>query len=304
MSCQQLQYFLLESFAGTLNADSVPNHLRPRDSRQAAEVLQRHLIVYTEAEIDRCVQVSYEGCHRVQCDESPPVDYADTVAEFLRLLHEVRPQDDRCALVADVANHVPDGHPRPGIQPGGQFIQEDELRLVHQRQGDEHTLTLAAGQLLHVTFRLLGQAQALKQHLRVGLAVIERGKQPDGFPYSDAGRQGRSLQLDTRPLTYCPRVNLGIQPKQFHPASITPAQSGHTLHPTGLPGATGTAQAENLAALNAYGHTITRRLLPVPLNDALAGASVTHPRSRGLPFPGHPDPAPAVAASLNSADSA
>ena len=91
-------------------------------------------------------QVADQGRRGVQRHDPPVVEDGHPVAQALGLFHEMGGQHDRLAPGAHVAHQVPDGVPGLGIEAGGQLVQEDQLRIGQECQGDEQALLLPAGQ--------------------------------------------------------------------------------------------------------------------------------------------------------------
>ena len=68
----------------------------------------------------------------------------DSVAENLGLVGEVGDQDHGRPAVANPLHEVPHDSTRHWIQALRELVEEHDLRLVEERQGDEQTLPLAA----------------------------------------------------------------------------------------------------------------------------------------------------------------
>ena len=72
--------------------------------------------------------------------------------------------------------------PREGVERGERLVEQQHLRLRHQRARDRHPLRLPAGQLARPGIGLVGQADA-REHTRHLLA-------------SRIGRQIREAEAD------------------------------------------------------------------------------------------------------------
>jgi hypothetical protein len=85
------------------------------------------------------------GC--VQGDDLAVIDDGHTVAQAFRFLHEMGRQKNGRAPLANAPHLVPHGPPSLRVQAGGQLVQEDQLGVIDQRQGDKYPLFLPAGKL-------------------------------------------------------------------------------------------------------------------------------------------------------------
>ena len=89
----------------------------------------------------------------------------DALAHRVDDLLVVRGHHDRRAGAVDGVQHLHDAQRRRRIEVSGGLIGQQDLRMVHIRAGDGHTLLLTAGQLMRVVVLLTGQSHGL-QHLR------------------------------------------------------------------------------------------------------------------------------------------
>jgi hypothetical protein len=95
---------------------------------------------------------------RVEGDDPAGVDDADAVAQFLRLFHVVRRQDDCPPFSFDRADHIPEVAPCLRVKPCGRLVKEDDLRLVDEGERDRQPLLLPPRQRLHTGVALLVEA--------------------------------------------------------------------------------------------------------------------------------------------------
>ena len=96
-------------------------------------------------------------------DDAAVLDDGDAVAEALGFLHQVGGQEDGLAAVADAAHQVPDGAPRLRVEAGGELIEEDDFRIVDERERDEQALLLAAGKVHEPGIAFVGEAELFEQ---------------------------------------------------------------------------------------------------------------------------------------------
>ena len=83
---------------------------------------------------------------RVQRDELALADEADALAQF-RFVHVVRGHEHRHAFLRHGVDEAPELAAADGIDAGGRFIQEDDLRLVDDGASQGEALLPAAGEI-------------------------------------------------------------------------------------------------------------------------------------------------------------
>src|SRR5258706_10119327 len=91
------------------------------------------------------------------------VDDLQAIAKALGLVHEVRGEEDRLALAQEQAQLLPHEGARLRIEPGGRLVEEEELRIVHERAREHEAALHAAGQLLDAASRARLQRRELEQ---------------------------------------------------------------------------------------------------------------------------------------------
>jgi hypothetical protein len=64
-------------------------------------------------------------------------------AQLRDVLHDVRGEDDD-AVLADLAQQVEEAHALGRVEPRGGLVDDDELRVAEQRDGDAEALAHAA----------------------------------------------------------------------------------------------------------------------------------------------------------------
>lgn len=99
----------------------------------------------------------------VEGDKVPSVNYRQPVAEPLDLLHEVGDEDHRYAAGADVLDEVPYVATCLRIKPGGEFVEDDDLRISNQCERYGEALFLPAGQMPILHSDLVGEPEGADQ---------------------------------------------------------------------------------------------------------------------------------------------
>src|SRR5690348_14673110 len=75
-------------------------------------------------------------------------DDAERVAEALRILHEMRAEDDRPSLLTEIDDRVLERLRVHRIEPAERLVENDQLRLVEQGADELDLLLHAARELL------------------------------------------------------------------------------------------------------------------------------------------------------------
>src|SRR6202030_2877285 len=106
-------------------------------------------------------------------------------------------QEDSLAAIANAAHEVPDGVARLRVEPGGELVEKDDLRIVDQCEGDEQALLLASREVHEPGRALVSHAELLEQTVTVdGLLLIKRCPEVDCLPHFDSLLQLRLLELN------------------------------------------------------------------------------------------------------------
>src|SRR5207248_2690460 len=93
--------------------------------------------------------------------DSTVVHDRDPVAQGLGFLEVVRGQDDRLASLPEVGNEIPERTSRGRVQARRGLVEEEELRVVDERERNRQPLALAAREMARLRVPLLGQVKGL-----------------------------------------------------------------------------------------------------------------------------------------------
>ena len=173
------------------------------------------------------------------------------VAQLLGLVHVVRGQDQRHALLLEPEQPVPHHVPGLRIQAGRRLVQEQDLGLVDQRPGDGEAALHAARQRLDLVIGPLGQLHEVQQPRRAlgddgprqaEVPAVDQEVLPDGQLHV----QGVLLRHDAEPGPDRRAVGHRVhaQDRQLAPARRRDA-ADHP-HGRGLAGAVRAEEAERL----------------------------------------------------------
>ena len=154
----------------------------------------------------------------------PVIHDGHAVAELVGLLHVVSGQQDRLAVVVEIAEDLPQGDATLRIETGRRLVEEQHLRSMHDRPCHHQSLGHAARQRHDRGRRSLDESHPLHQLARerlgllgthaevatVELEVLEHGHRPvEGVALRhDAdqllGQRGSRHQVDPADLDRSP----------------------------------------------------------------------------------------------------
>src|SRR3712207_4998543 len=85
------------------------------------------------------------------------------LAQRLRLLQVMRREQDGEPAVVELPDVAPQLVAQLHVHPGGRLVQEEHLRVVHERAGKEHAPLHPAGERVDPLLALLREGEALEQ---------------------------------------------------------------------------------------------------------------------------------------------
>jgi hypothetical protein len=107
-------------------------------------------------------------------DDLAVIDDEDAIAERVGLLEVVRGEQDRRPALAQAADVVPEVRAGLRIEPRRRLVEEHELGVVHEAEGDVEAAALAAGERLDEAVAEIAQIERLAEALRTRAAVGAR----------------------------------------------------------------------------------------------------------------------------------
>jgi hypothetical protein len=183
-------------------------------------------------------------------DDLAVVDHADPVGHLLGLLDVVRGQDDGDAAVAQVAHQLPHLAPQLDVDAGRRLVEEQDLRLVRQRLGDQHPALHAAGQRHDFAVLLVPQGQVL-QHLfdvgRIRRLAEQTAAEADGGPHRLEHLGGEFLGHQPDPRARLAVLRDDVVAVGRHGARRRPHQAADDADQRRLAGPVRPQQREDLA---------------------------------------------------------
>ncbi len=113
------------------------------------------------------------------------IDDTHPVGDFFRLLNVMRGENDGDALGAQLGDHIPHVAAQGHIHARRRLIEKQDLRLVRQRLGNQHTPLHAAGKLPQHVVLLVPERQGFEDafdQLRILLLSVQSARKADGVP--------------------------------------------------------------------------------------------------------------------------
>src|SRR5688572_16772067 len=180
----------------------------------------------------------------------------------------MRREEDRLPAMANVAHELPDRASRLRVESGRQLIEEDDVRIINQRQCNEQALLLSARQRHELRIALLHEAELLEESFAIrDRPPIQGGPQMHRFPNFDALLELSLLQLCTYPLLQRVDVAKWIESEHGDRSTIRSPQSLNALHRRRLSGAVRADEPEDLAVEHVERHVIDGDRRPISLPD-------------------------------------
>jgi hypothetical protein len=116
-------------------------------------------------------------------DDLAVVDDPDLVGEDLRLLEVVGREEHRAAVALQAPDHLPDRPTGLGVESGRRLVQETDLGVVGEREGEAQLLLLAARKRVEAAVRLVQQVD-LARAAPSGSVASRRGSRSTRSPRS------------------------------------------------------------------------------------------------------------------------
>ena len=122
------------------------------------------------------------------------VDDDDAIGLLASLGQVVRGEEERAAFRGLGVHRVPECAPRQGVHAGRGLVEDQEVRVAGQREGESHALYLAAGQLVERALGELRQVRALEELVGGDRVGVHRGDQVDRVADLPVARKGPGLE--------------------------------------------------------------------------------------------------------------
>ncbi len=184
----------------------------------------------------------------------PPSMIAMRSHRTLRLLDVMGGQEDSAPLLPHLKDRLVQVAAGLRVEPGGRLIEEDDLRLVHEREGQREPLPLPGRERVERGVPLLREREPLEEFPGVRAPGVERAEQFHRLPRRDLILQSRGLQHHADPLLDLAGLGEGVQPAQTDRASVRLPKPDRAFDDGGLSRPVPAEQAKYLPLRNLEAH--------------------------------------------------
>ena len=171
---------------------------------------------------------------------------------------------------AEVLDRGPAAPPRLGVEAGGRLVEEDQIRIARQGQGEVQAAPLAARQLTDLGVSHLGELHDVQQLAERARVRVVAAPGVDELGHPGLPREPALLQDHPGPLAELGRLSRRIEAEDADRAAGRRPEALQDLQRGGLPRAVRAEQAEHLAVADVEVHA------PQHLGRAVALPQVTN----------------------------
>src|ERR1051326_2766157 len=183
---ERAQDFLGIRARGELQLRLLSQVLHARDEALVGEDLRRSALAAVEGDQEVAAAALLLDLGQRPVDELLSArDDAQPVTELLGVFHDVRREQDRLAVPADLENGVAEHLRVYGIEPRERLVENDEIRIVQDRGNELHLLLHSLRQIRHFAEPPVGQSEAVQPFQRLGARDPPRDTLRLGKKYKD-----------------------------------------------------------------------------------------------------------------------
>ena len=200
------------------------------------------------------------------------VDDRDPVAA-LRFFHQVGGEKDgHILLVAQPVKRLPEIDPRPGIEPGGRLVEQEQLGAMEQALGDLDPPLQAAGKCLDQLAGAIAQIEFKQEMIdprpqRRARQAVEAPLMGEVFAHLQFLVEARRLENHPEPAAQRARVAPEIEPENAGRTACWPNESGKNAEERRLASAVGSEEAEDFARRDPERDLVERDPLAVTMGQ-------------------------------------
>jgi hypothetical protein len=178
------------------------------------------------------------------------IDDGDAVAQLLGFGYIVSREQDGAALVFEGKDGGVEFATGFCVESRGGFIEDDQVRIVYEGEGESEALLLTAGECVEGSVCLFSNAKALQQSGGIGWLAIESPEEAEGLARGDLVLQRGGLQGRSDSFFDLRGVPAGVEAEDLDLAFVWFAQAEKTLDGGGFTGSVGPEKSEQFALAN------------------------------------------------------
>ena len=175
------------------------------------------------------------------------------------------------AELAEPGDDLPGGPAGRRVEAGGRLVQEDDVGVADQRQGDVEAAALAAGQLGGEGVGLVGQADQGDGVVDVARRPVVAGVELQALAHRQPGSGSDSCRTTPTRSRQAPPALAGSTPRHVTSPSVRVPEAFEDLDGGGLAGAVGAEEGEDLAAVHLEVDAADRFVGAVALDEPADG---------------------------------
>src|SRR6266511_4300317 len=169
------------------------------------------------------------------------------VGELLRLVHVVGGEQDRLAEVAQALHQLPRAAPGRGIEAGGRLVEEEQVGVADDAEGEVQAALLAAGQRPGPRRPLVAETDHVDHLGGVARVRVVAAEQRDDLLDAQLAVDAGGLEHDADPFAEGPLAALRVEAEHLDLAGGAAPVALQDLHRGRLAGPVGAEQGEALA---------------------------------------------------------
>ena len=173
--------------------------LTERHRRHRRQPLVVEAVDRVEADRALLEPAADELLDRALLEDLAVVHDREPVAEGLGLLQVVGRQERSSGPRLRGQDEVPERPPRGRIEAGRRLVEEDQLRVVDERERDRQALALAAGQVLRPASALLAEVEQVDQLVGRPARRVEAPEEVEDLDDRQLRVERRRLERDADP---------------------------------------------------------------------------------------------------------
>src|ERR687887_250887 len=179
--------------------------------------------------------------------DQPAGDDRHLVGQVLRLVHVVGGEQDRLAEVPQALDQLPGAPAGRRVEAGGRLVQEDQVGVADDAEGEVQAALLAAGERLYPRPALVAETDQVDHLADVAGAGVVAAEQADGLLDGQLAVEAGRLQHDADALAEVPLAALRVVAEHLDLAAAALAVALQDLDGGRLAGAVRAEEGEALA---------------------------------------------------------